>query len=356
MTIRVVPVSGRAAAADWLRLVRRVYPDWRFRGGQPRAEAALLSGRHAISNGLDLHPLLAVDRHGLAVGRCAVSFREGAPAAQLGFLECLDLAAAPALFAAAEDLAAEKGRTTIRGPFDPDYWVGYRLKIDHFDVPPFLGEPYNRSEYPKAWEAAGYQVVERYQSSVMARPQVPGGGPWDQAELRARTEAAGVEVRPVGGRFAAVLRPIYGLVMDRFAVMPDFHRLEFDRFAALMRPLGLVVDRRASQLAWSGDRLIGFSAVVPDFGRRLASGLPRAVATVATRLPRPSALIAAYLAVDSAYRGLGPALMLPALRRAAARRVAAVGALIHEGAPTASYLKDQITRVHHYALYQKALT
>ncbi|MDR2565290.1 MAG: hypothetical protein LBC97_04385, partial [Bifidobacteriaceae bacterium] len=350
MTIRVVPVGGEAAAAHWLGLLRRVYPDWRFRGGQPRAEAALLSGRHPLLDGLDFQPLLAVDRHGVAVGRCAVSFREGSPVARLGFLECLHLAAAPALFAAAETAAAQRGCATVRGPFDPDYWVGYRLKLDHFEAPPFFGEPYNRPEYPELWEAAGYEVAERYQSSVLARPQVPADGAWGPAKLRAHAEAAGVELRPLGRRFTDALQPIHSLVMDRFAVMPEFHRLEFDQFAALMGPLGSVLDRRASQLAWSGDRLVGFSAVMPDFGRRLDSGSARALAAALIRLPRPGALVASYMAVDSAYRGLGPALMLPALSLAAARRVAAIGALIHEGAPTAAYLPDQITRVHHYAL------
>jgi hypothetical protein len=357
VTISVRPVrAGTAAAAEWLGLVQRVYPDRRFRGGQPRHEAALLAGNHPISPTLDFEPLLAVDRDGRAVGRCAVALRPGAPEAQLGFFEYTEPAAAPALFAAAETLAAERGRAAVRGPFDPDYWVGYRLKLDQFDVPPFLGEPYNRPEYPSAWEAAGYEVAGRYQSTVLRAPRTSAPGQFNKADLWRRLAAAGVELRPLGRQFDQVLRPIHRLVMDRFALMTEFHPLTFEQFEALMGPMGQILDRQASQLAWAGDQLVGFAAVTPDLGRSLDSSAVRALAAVARGRLRPRALIGAYLAVDSAYRGLGPALAVPGLERAARLGAHAIGALMHESAPTARYLPDQVIRVHNYAVYQKALT
>ncbi|MDR2373602.1 MAG: hypothetical protein LBD77_05800 [Bifidobacteriaceae bacterium] len=356
MNWRIVAAeAGSSTGAEWRGLVERVYPDRRFRGGQAHHEAALLASRHPLSADLDFRPLLAVDRHGRAAGRCAVCFRSGSSVARLGFFECLDLAAAPALLAAAEALAADRGALAIRGPFDPDYWVGYRMKLDHFDVPPFFGEPFNRPEYPGLWEASGYEVTGRYHSSVVARPRVPADGPWRPAAVRAHAQANGVEVRPLGLGFEAALAAIHGLVMDRFAIMAEFHPLTFDQFAALLRPLGRLLDRRASQLAWADERLVGFAAVTPDFGRSLDSGPARALAAIFARRLRPGALICSYLAVDRAYRGLGPALTLPGLARAARLGVPAIGALIHEDAPTAHYLPDQITRSHHYALYSKSL-
>jgi GNAT superfamily N-acetyltransferase len=359
VTARVELVrAGSPEAAAWLGLVDRVYPDRRFRGGQARHEAAVLAGRHPLSAGLELKAFLALDRHGSAVGRCAVSRRADSPVARLGFFECAEPSAAPALFAAAEAWAAGQGCAAVRGPFDPDYWVGYRLKLDHFDVPPFFGEPYNRPEYPGLWEAAGYEVVDRYQSNVVLRPRTLAQGMWSRDYLLARVRDAGVTVRPMGRDFGSALRPIHELVMDRFAVMPEFHPLSFDQFAALMGPMGSVLNRQASQLAWSGDKLVGFAAAAVDFGRSLEAGPVRALTALAAGRLRPRGLIASYMAVDSAYRGcgLGAALALASLEWSARRRVPAIGSLIHEGAPTARYLADQVSRVHHYALYEKPLT
>ncbi|MDR0365332.1 MAG: hypothetical protein LBH68_00645 [Bifidobacteriaceae bacterium] len=356
MKTPVEPVrAGTPEAAEWLGLVQRVYPDRRFRGGQGRHEVPLLAGTHPLSAGLDFNPLLVRDREGRGIGRCAVTFRTDSPVAYLGLLEFTDPAAAPALFAAAETLAAERGCRAIRGPFEPDYWVGYRLKLDHFDVPPFFGEPFNRPEYPAAWEAAGYAAAERYRSTVLFSPQVPAEGPFSRSTLERRLDSAGVELRPLGRQFADLLPLVHQLVMDRFAVMSEFHPLEFDQFEALMRPLGQVLDRQASQVAWAGDQLVGFAAAMPDFGRSLDSGTARAAALLAGRL-RPRALIGAYLAVDDAYRGLGPALTLPGLERAARLGVPGIGALMHHAAPTASYLPDQVSRTHNYAIFHKTLS
>jgi GNAT superfamily N-acetyltransferase len=343
-----------AAAAEWLALPRRACHDFRFRGGQPRHEPALLRGDHPLSADLEFTALLAWRRQ-TAIGRCALAHRPGEAVARLGLFEVLEDAAAPALFEAAEELAATWGCVAVRGPFDPDYWVGYRMRLDHFEVAPFFGEPSNPPRHPRLWETAGYSLTQRYSSSILGRPATPTGGRWSLAAQRDHLDSLGVEIRPLGQSFDSVLPAIHRLVSARFAVMPEFHPLPFGRFVALTHGLGRLADRRATALAWANGRLVGFSLVVADYGRWLDAGkLAAALALTRHRLHSP-AYVCPYLAVDQSYHGVGPALALHGLDYCARRRSVAIGALIHSSAPTAGYFGDQVTRVHHYGLFEKPL-
>jgi hypothetical protein len=345
--IAVRPVAGANDRAAWLDLPRRVYPDWRFRGGQPRHERALLAGTHPLSPDLEMTALLAHTRRG-PVGRCAVTLRDGDPVARIGFFECLDLRAGPVLLDAAEAWAAGRGRVIVRGPFDPDFWVGYRMRLDHFGTPPFFGEPYNRPEYPGIWHDAGYDVVQRYSSRIVTPDAVRNAS---RAGASAPDLPPGVEIRPLGRRVGPVFGPIRDMIQGRFSLMAEFQPIRPEQFDALMRPLGALLDPRGTQIAWEGDTVVGFATVTPDFGRWLDRGPVRARLGGVRHRTRSRAYVATYMA--TVRPGIGRALIARGLAYAAGRGATGIGALIHESAPTRGYFPDVVSRRHHYAVFAK---
>lgn len=78
-----------------------------------------------------------------------------------GFFECVDDSqVARALFAAAEDWARARGRTSLRGPFTLDSKGEAGILIEGFDTPPRIGTSYNRPYLGPLVESAGYSKAK----------------------------------------------------------------------------------------------------------------------------------------------------------------------------------------------------
>jgi hypothetical protein len=81
--------------------------------------------------------------------------------ASFGFFECADdLAAAQALFAAAESWARSRGRKLLRGPFTLDSKGDVGVLIEGFDSSPRIGTGYNRPYLGPLIERCGYSKVK----------------------------------------------------------------------------------------------------------------------------------------------------------------------------------------------------
>ncbi|MDR1442450.1 MAG: hypothetical protein LBJ02_08725 [Bifidobacteriaceae bacterium] len=348
-------------AAEWLGLLARRYPDWRWRGGSPRDEADLLEGRHFLSPGLEFVPLLA--RRGTeAVGRCAVTFYRSGPAAYLGFFECLDLSAAPALFDSAKEMATRRGATELIGPVDASFWLGYRMKLDHFDARPYFGEPYNRPEYPDLWSEAGFSITDRYSSTFYpwVPPAVMREAGWDPDGAQRRSSELGVELRPLRPReFDWAAGQIFELVMALYAGLPAFRPLPKESFLRLFGALKHVLDYQATTVGVAGGRIVGFATYAPDYGRGLDVTGPgatlRAALTLARYRLRSQRYVCHYMGVERKYHGLGPLLVTCGTAALGRRGASGIGSLIHESVPTSSYFAGAITESHNYALWSARL-
>ncbi|MDR1187098.1 MAG: hypothetical protein LBK95_06540 [Bifidobacteriaceae bacterium] len=356
-----VVAPGSPAADRWLRLPAECYPDARFRGGLPRDEPALVAGTHLLSPEFEFVPLLAT-AGGQAQARCGVTLYGSEATAYLGLFECLDRAAAPALFEAARALARERGAARLVGPVDASFWLGYRMKLDHFDSAPYFGEPYNQSHYPELWSEAGFQITERYSSTIyspMSLADLAATG-WDSAALDQLAAKLGVTVRPLRRReFDWAAGQIFELVMARYVGLPEFRPLPRERFLGLFGSLRLVLDYEASMIGLVDDQIVGFITSTPDYGRALdATGVGAALRqglALARHRPRSRRSICHYMAAASGYRGLGPVLADARGRVIQRRGTSAIGSLIHESVPTSGYQAGAITEVHNYALWAAEL-
>jgi hypothetical protein len=143
------------------------------------------------------------------------------------------------------------------------------------------------------------------------------------------------------------------MVVERFAVMDEFQPINEGQFDALIGPLGAVLDRRGTQVAWAGDDLVGFATMTPDFGRCLDAGGWRARMAVLRHRTRNDAYVATYMATSR--RGIGQALAARCLAYAAGRGSGTIAGLIHQSAPTNTYFPGAAANTHHYALFSKSL-
>ncbi|MCA6220580.1 hypothetical protein [Photorhabdus antumapuensis] len=107
------------------------------------------------------------------------------PAAFFGFWETdNDIASNTILFSALEQWAKENGAHNLYGPINFSTFGHYRVRLDHFDVPPFEHEPYNPPYYPLLLEGLGFETRYRY-TSIFDDTQAIAGN-FQQAHQRAQ--------------------------------------------------------------------------------------------------------------------------------------------------------------------------
>jgi GNAT superfamily N-acetyltransferase len=110
----------------------------------------------------EIHPFLAW-RDGRPVGRIAAIINRSHntyhhdKAGFFGFFECEDNGeTAAALFAHVENFLAERGFTSVRGPYSPSINDECGLLVEGFDIPPVTGLIWNPRFYERLVLSAGY--------------------------------------------------------------------------------------------------------------------------------------------------------------------------------------------------------
>jgi hypothetical protein len=110
--------------------------------------------------------LWLAERGGKVVGRISAQVDElvqehmGKGIGNWGFLDALDVEAAHALIATAEDWLRQQGMKTSLGPISLSIWDEPGLEIEGFDEPPTAMMGHHRPEY-QAWiESAGYHKTK----------------------------------------------------------------------------------------------------------------------------------------------------------------------------------------------------
>ncbi len=228
------------------------------------------------------------------------------------------------------------------GPLNGNTWQQHRFVIESSGRGPFLLEPRNFTEDPGWWESAGFSVLSRYSSSVIALD----GSQAISAAVRNRLVKAGVVVRSIDrSRYDDELRTIYALSLKSFTENFLYTPLEESDFLAAYQKFRDQVDPRLVKIAECDGQPCGFVFGILDLE--------------ALRRGEKPALIVKTLAVDPAARcpGLG-SLLVDELHRSGweSGYTEAIHALQHE---TNRSLK--ITGRHHgevfrrYALFSKLL-
>jgi hypothetical protein len=119
--------------------------------------------RNPFHREAEIAHFLAVDERGRNVGRVAAIIHPAyidlyGPTAFFGFFECgADEEAASSLLRTVEVWAAERGMSTVAGPYSYTSSQDVGFLVDGFTSPSALLQPYNPSYYPTLVEACGYK-------------------------------------------------------------------------------------------------------------------------------------------------------------------------------------------------------
>lgn len=265
----------------------------------------------------------------------------------VGHYEALEHEAGVALLLHARELLAARGVARVLGPLNGSTWARYRLVLPPapedptYDPPSFLGEPRNPLEYPEQFEAAGFELVSRYESRI---DEAPGEEAADAAQLAARVRSQGIRIRPLDpGRFDDELRTLFDVSLAAFAENPYYAPIELDSFRRMYQGIRPLIDP-------------GLVLIAEDV-RGAALGFQFAfLDPLSRRNDRPTRAIIKTIATLPAARGRGLAgHMFDLIRRAACERgcVAVIHALMHVTNFSMNMSARHRTRhFRRYALYQ----
>ncbi|MDX1680229.1 MAG: GNAT family N-acetyltransferase [Akkermansiaceae bacterium] len=212
----------------------------------------------------------------------------------IGGFDALDEKTAETCLDAACEQLQEQGCSIALGPMNGNTWRRYRFVTESSGRPPFLLEPTHPENHPKWWQAAGFDELAQYSSSLMALPCEAATRP----RLRERFAKSGLVIRELEhARYDEELAAIHALSLKSFANNFLYTPLDEESFIHSYHKVREHVDPRFVRVAERDGQLCGFVFAIPDLNALARSEKP--------------ALIVKTLAVDPEARcpGLGSLLV-----------------------------------------------
>lgn len=317
-------------------------------------EKALLENRHILSKYFTFHPILVLSGKAPAA-RGAVTVYPEDSTAYLGFFESVrSRKAAQMVFDKAEEIAKAYGCTKICGPVDSSFWIKYRLKIDHFEQPPYAGEPYNLPYYEKMFVNAGYRVSYNYKSMRFGKMSAETDDNKYTNRLADKKSEGYEIISPSAESFDKCLREIYRLLIDLYADFPAYKHITEAEFVGIYSKLRYIVDYKMIKLAYKNGEPVGFYVSVPNTGN-LTSGkfTPKKLIKLLKLRKNCKDYVMLYMGVSPKHHGLGKALVQSVKNELSLSGAKSVGALIRSGKITGTYYAQYADFEFKYALFEK---
>lgn len=346
------------AIRQFLDLPKRLYRPQELMQNEAEERAVLL-GTHPLSQYFTVEKFLVMDRvKRRAAARAVLTLYPDDSRAYIGYFECEREPAGIAgrLFRAVEEWARTNGYTKLTGPVNASFWLGYRLKVDHFGEP-YSGEPYNLPYYQALFQKAGFRVRDTYKSNRFQRIDRGFDDPKFAARLEEK-ERAGYEIRsPQYREFDRALRECYHLIIRLYRDFPVFKWIDEADFTANYSYLKYVIDLRMVKLAYYRGELKGFFISIPNYGSLFCGRMTIGkLVRILRRRFLTKDYVMLYMGVDEAHRGLGKALAEAVMRELQRKGARSIGALIHGEKVNGHYFSRLIEFEYHYVLMEKELT
>ncbi|MDX1765735.1 MAG: hypothetical protein R3313_02155 [Candidatus Saccharimonadales bacterium] len=319
-------------------------------------EEALLLGRHPLSNYFKLVPFLVYEGKN-PVARVALTIHEGDSTCFIGFFEGFNNpVAVKALFKAADKYAKAAGCTKIVGPVNGSFWMTYRLKTNHFDLPPYFGEPYNKLYYLDLFQQSGYSITHEYISNYYKRSiKLSELAKYNQRYRRSKKKNYKI-ISPKRHQKVEALSQVYELFTALYSGFPAYKKISKDDFLTYFDRLWPLIDLSVFKIAYYKGQPVGFLVGFPDFGNLLARRPSRYVKIrLALKKIRSRRYVMLYMGVLDEHRGLGRALVRATIAGGLWKNSTYIGALIAKNKATESYSKDSVAKQSSYALLEKRL-
>ncbi len=316
---------------------------------------SLLEKNHPLSKYFELDPYLIVNE-GETVGRFAITTYENDTNAYLGFFECInDKEVSAYLFDEAEKIAREKKCTKIVGPVDASFWLKYRLKINHFDLPPYTGEPYNKEYYLDLFQNSGYTVSEHYTSSAFRSV----GEDYVNEKFENRYKEfldQGYKIEsPKPEEYEKAVDEVYTLITELYSDFPIYKNVSREDFCEMFKSYKTIMNMSMTKMAYYKDKAVGFYISLPDYGNRVYhAGILDIPGILRTR-KHPDKYVMLYMGVDQNHRGLGKALVYSIMRELMQNGLPSIGALARDGKVTQTYAEEDKTAIYEYVLLERVI-
>lgn len=327
-----------------------------FRTENKRELRELLEEKHPLSHYFKVTPLVVKDGNQI-VCRAVVTCYPDDPAAYLGYFESENNPEAAALLMAyATHITHKHGKETIEGPMNASFWLGYRLKMNHFEKEPYFSELYHRDYYQTLWEAGGFERRETYYSNFYAPVDKKIKQEKYQKRYQQFTEKGYHIVSPTKQSLDKDFLLVSQMLQDRFRTFPVFKGISGAEFMDLFEKLKLILNLRYVKLAYDPlGNFAGFLIAVPDYGTQLSKetlSKTDMLKVLLTKLMTRKYVIL-YMAVKEQHEGLGSALVYALIQEFKRCRIQSVSSYIHEGKVSGSYVISSMTDQDAYAYYHK---
>ncbi|MCU0856977.1 MAG: hypothetical protein MUC65_01050 [Pontiellaceae bacterium] len=205
-----------------------------------------------------------------AVACCSARLQVGNPAiGTLGHFQALDKPeAVKRLIDATALCLKEQGAQRIIGPMDGDTWHAYRLNTGPFNMPPFIKEPWNPPYYPALFEAAGFSVIETYESSIVDHPDLAAA---NQEKFYTRCIKHGYTFEPITAKnYTETLPLIHQLSCLIFKDNTLYTAVDLEEFLRMYLPAKPLLQTGLSWMAYAPDKTpAGYVFTFPDYADAL---------------------------------------------------------------------------------------
>ena len=287
-------------------------------------------------------------------GRFAITIYPNDNIAYLGFFECVDDSkVAKSLFEYCEKKAKEWGYSKIIGPVDASFWIRYRMKLDHFDEQPYVGEPYNKDYYKRLFEENGLELKEIYTSTMYDK--IPDNYHDRLLDgLHKRCMEKGYEIKSIKkSDYDKCIAEICDLMIELYKGFPIFRTIERQDFIEYFDRYRHILDYRFVKMAYFNGKAIGFFVGIPDYHNHLYNITPgNLVRALRDRLSKKRYALT-YLGCLNDYKGLGFAITKEMIDELHKTGSYSIGAFSHNGRVGKAFATDLILDTYTYGLFVK---
>lgn len=329
-----------------------------FRTENKKELAQIIRGEHPLSHYFQAIPFL-VEEQGRILARAVLTFYPEDSTAYLGYFESLDNdEAVRLLLDFAEKESLDHAKKKIAGPLNASFWLGYRLKVNHFNRRPYFSELYHLDYYKKLWEGNGFDREATYYSNHY--------NPVDEQMDRNKYLKRYKQFKGKGYQIVSPARKtlnhdflaVAELIQDRFQTFPVFKTIQIDEFLQLFSDLKAILNRKYVKIAYSPNgELAGFLISVPDYGTLFNQEKLnlRAIVQFLFKKYTSREYIILYMAVKEGHEGLGSALVYSLMEEYNKRKIKATSSYIHEGKVSGGYAFGSVYEQSEYAYYSKRI-
>lgn len=258
--------------------------------------------------------LLAARVGGQLAGTISVMRDPGDEVAWFGYFECRrDPAVAAALLDAAARVASGWGARVLRGPRNLSRFEFVGLTVQGFDrLPPML-QAHHPPWYRELIEAAGlvkHHDVYAYETPLVEADGSPRALPEKLSGRAAGCSIPGLVVRRARRRRLTRDLELAHEVLNRsYVSVPDVSPMPRETFMGLGRAMAVLADLELIQLAFVGERAVGFAVCLPEINEALVRCRgrlsPRAIAGLVSGWRGIRTAAIKLIGVDPELRGSG---------------------------------------------------